>query len=484
MRWPETLRPLRMARVAVVAPEESLRRALAVTADAGVLEPDLPDPESPAPGRASQALRRTGGGSAEPALTLDAPDPEQLARDGRLDLLAGEAELEARSAAVFRRGNVAALAGWTPERARPALAARLAESGAAVVPLPYPRGAETPTLLPGPGRGGDGLRGGGLRGGGLRGSLAPLVETYGTVPYADIDPTPLAWAAYVLMFGMMFGDAGHGLMLLGVAAALLAGWPGRLRRLRRAWPFVLGAAVTSIFFGLLYGEFFGPTGLLPVLWLNPLAEPVTLLVAAIGVGAVLLGGAYVIGIVNRWREGGWPVALYEPSGIAGASLFLGLGVVAVGLRLSLPTLTIAGALVAGTGLALAFAGFLAGAGGGGTGVAQAIVELFDLVVRLGANVVSFARLAAFGLAHAALAGIVWSVTAGSWARGGAFCLVAVVVFVVGTAVTFALEALVAGIQALRLEYYELFSRLFRVQGRPFRPWHIPIRPSAEREGMS
>ena len=50
---------------------------------------------------------------------------------------------------------------------------------------------------------------------------------------------------------------------------------------------------------------------------------------------------------------------------------------------------------------------------------------------------------------------------------------AVVVFVVGNLLAFGLEALVAGIQALRLEYYELFSRVFRVEGRPFQPWHVP-----------
>ncbi|WP_067635743.1 hypothetical protein [Actinomadura latina] len=61
-----------------------------------------------------------------------------------------------------------------------------------------------------------------------------------------------------------------------------------------------------------------------------------------------------------------------------------------------------------------------------------------------------------------------------WQRGGAFAVLALVVFAAGTAVTFALEALVAAVQALRLEYYELFSRLFRSQGRPFRPWHIPM----------
>jgi V/A-type H+-transporting ATPase subunit I len=101
------------------------------------------------------------------------------------------------------------------------------------------------------------------------------------------------------------------------------------------------------------------------------------------------------------------------------------------------------------------------------------VELFDLVVRLGTNVVSFARLAAFGLTHAALGAIVWSGTTALWHRGGAALAAAVLLFVVGNALAFALEALVAGVQALRLEYYELFSRLFRSQGRPFRPWRLP-----------
>ncbi len=52
-------------------------------------------------------------------------------------------------------------------------------------------------------------------------------------------------------------------------------------------------------------------------------------------------------------------------------------------------------------------------------------------------------------------------------------------FVVGNALAFALEALVAGIQALRLEYYELFSRVFATEGRPFRPWQLPVVPAEE-----
>jgi V/A-type H+-transporting ATPase subunit I len=86
--------------------------------------------------------------------------------------------------------------------------------------------------------------------------------------------------------------------------------------------------------------------------------------------------------------------------------------------------------------------------------------------------VSFARLAAFGLAHAALLGIVWQATTGLWASGGLMVLAAVAVFVIGNVLTFALEGVVAGVQALRLEYYELFSRVFVSEGRAFRPWSV------------
>jgi len=278
----------------------------------------------------------------------------------------------------------------------------------------------------------------------------------------------------VLMFGMMFGDAGEGAVLVAAALALRAGWPRWARRFRQAWLFVAGAGVAAIAFGLLYGEFFGPTGLVPALWLNPLDRPVTLLLAAAGVGAFLLAGAYALGVINRWREGGWAAALYAPSGIAGTALYLGAGLVVGGWYLRQDPMLAAGGFVAVAGLALAAAGFVAGAGGGAAGWTQAVVELFDLVVRIGSNVVSFTRLAAFGLTHAALSLLVWEGARVLWQQGGAACVAAVAVFAAGTALAFGLEALVAAVQALRLEYYELFSRVFVTQGRPFRPWHVPV----------
>jgi V/A-type H+-transporting ATPase subunit I len=194
---------------------------------------------------------------------------------------------------------------------------------------------------------------------------------------------------------------------------------------------------------------------------------------AIGIGAVLLSGAYAIGTMNRWREGGWRVAAVSATGLAGVAVFLGLGLLLLGAYTGIPWLTATGILVLIGGLVLTYIGLLAAAGGGGAGAAQAGVELFDGVLRLGTSLVSFARLAAFGLAHAALGAIVWQATTGLWSSGGPAMAAAVLVFVAGNTLTFVLQAVVAGVQALRLEYYELFSRVFVSEGRPFRPWLVP-----------
>jgi len=460
MRWSEEMAPVRMRRVAVVAPTGALRETLLLVAEAGCVEVDRIEEAPPGPaGRRLHRLTAAPGGSA--ALSGAPPDLDALERQHRSDLLAGEAELEERLASAVRQGEVSALAGWCPAAEVPRLAERLGTVGGAVVPLRPPRGVDPPTLLRDTGR--------------VHRSFVPLVTTYGTVPYADFDPSWPAGIAYVVMFGLMFGDAGHGLLLL-LAALLL--WRGRLRRLarlRRLWPFVAGAGLAATLAGAAYGEFFGPTGLLPVLWLDPLDEPARLLVAAVGLGGLLLGLAYAAGAVNRWREGGPTKALYATSGIAGLAVFLGLGLVGVGVYLRAPAAAVAGAALAATGLALAGTGLFAATGGGAGGAAQTGVQLFDVLVRILANTVSFARLAAFGLTHAALGQVVWHGTAalagrGTWAVAGA-----VLVFVAGNALAFALEALVAGVQALRLEFYELFSRVFESLGRPFRPWRLPVR---------
>jgi V/A-type H+-transporting ATPase subunit I len=462
MPWRESMEPVRMQRIAVMAPRERLRDVLVQVAASGQVE--LESSSEAVEGDAARLLQHLPHADGiQPLLSPTDPDLDAWVRDQRADLLTGEAELDQRASAAVTRGLVSGVVGWMPAVEVEDLASSLATSGASVVPLPTPRGIDPPTRVHDRGK--------------LNQSFAPLVDTYSTVPYADVDPTVLAGIAFVVMFGMMFADAGQGTLLLIGGLLLRAGHLGRLNRFRAIWPFVVGAGAMSIVMGVLFGEFFGPTGVLPVLWIEPLEEPILLLAVSIGVGACLLAGAYVLGTVNRWREGGWQLALVAPSGLAGIAVFLGIGLLGLGLYAGLSWLVWTAVVVAVGGLALTYVGLLAASGGGATGATEAGVELFDGVIRLGTNIVSFARLAAFGLAHAALSAIIWDATTGLWSVGGLAYVAAIAVFLLGNTFTFVLEAVVAGVQALRLEYYELFSRVFVSEGRPFRPWFVPTAAS-------
>ncbi|MCX4862506.1 ATPase [Streptomyces sp. NBC_00257] len=470
MPWSEAMTPVRMRRVAVIVPEAALRGTLVRIAEAGCVELDRT--EEAASGAAAVRLQRLRGGvtttgpgtAASAVLAAEAPDLDLLQERGDVELLAGEAQLEELTEGAVRRGEVAALTGWCPAAEVPRVAGRLSAAGGALVPLPSPRGADPPTLL---------------RSGGPA-SFTPLVTTYGTPAYSDLDPSWPTGLAYVAMFGIMFGDVGHGALLVLGALALRFGRPRRLAALRRLWPFLAGAGVAAMLAGAAYGEFFGPTGLLPVLWLSPLDSPARLLSAAVVFGAGLLTVAHAAGAVNRVREHGWGTALYAASGCAGLLFYLGLALATAGLLLHRPPATVVGAALGVTGLTLVALGLFRATAGGAAGCAETAVRLFDVVVRTGTNTMSFARLAAFGLTHAALADLVWRGTTGLAGRGAAGVAGAAMLFAVGTALSFALEALVAGVQALRLEYYELFSRLFETEGRPFRPWHVPVAEPADR----
>lgn len=414
MQWRDALQPARMARVAVVSRTVRLGDVLAVLGDAGVVE---------------------------------------------LERVRATAPTEEVEAAAVRREAVSGLVGWSPAAEVGALAERLAPLGATVVRLRAPRWAEPPTLV---------------SGSGLTHDFQPLVDTYTTLPYADVNPAAVAGVAYVVMFGMMFADVAHGALIVAGGLLLASGRPARWAGLRRFAPFVVGAGLSSMAFGFAFGELFGPTHVVPALWMAPLAHPTTLLAVAIAAGAALLAIAYGLGTVNRWREGGPARALLATSGLAGALVYVGIAGVGLGWYYHSVGAELVGGVLAAFGLGFGFAGCYIETGG----VPQAAIELFDSVVRIGTNTVSFARLAAFGLTHAALSQVVWSGTVGLWHRGPAFWVASAAVFLVGNAIALTLEGLVAGIQALRLEYYELFSRVFVGEGRRFCPWHL-VTPSPE-----
>ncbi len=461
MELTERAFPVRMRRVAVVALATRVRDVLVTLADSGVVE--LSGPLGSGEGPALEALRRLesrrpGGGRLSPALAREAPEVSRLERSGQSELLAGEVELDRRRTSAVEHGGFAVFVGWAPRPALRHLAAHLEECGASLVELRRPPGQQPPTLLA-PAPAADPFR--------------PLVTTYGAVPYRDVDPTPFVAVTYCLMFGMMFGDVGNGLLIVLAALALRRARDPRLAALRRVWPLIAASGAASVMFGALYGELFGPTKLLPTLWLKPLDQATRLLAFAIAAGGCLLALSYLIGIVNRWREGGAALALTAGSGAPGFLLLAGGGLAAIGILAHVGPLEVVGLLLAAAAIVPLTIGLAAEAGGGASGVLEVLIGLFDVMLRLFSNVFSFARLAAFGLMHAAIGQVVLH-AAGSLTGTPVGDVAAALTFLVGWAVAFALEGLVVAVQALRLEYYELFSRLFAGEGRPFRPFSLPL----------
>ena len=331
MSWSEGFRPVRMSRIAIVASRTRLRDTLVELASTGLVDIDTRvEAEFVASGTAAQAGRAT------PRLLARVTGIDDLERAGHWDLVAGELELRRVAAQAVEHRGAAVLVGWTPESRVPELSSQLAPTGASVVELAHPARADPPTLMVGPR---------------FAKPLRPLVDTYGTVPYADLDPSLFAGFSYIAMFGIMFGDVGHGLILAGLGLYLRQTARAGLQSMRRAWPLIVAAGLASAVCGALYGEAFGPTGIIPALWLAPSEQPITMLAAGLVAGSVFLSMSYSVGMANRWREGGPGMLAFASSGVAGASRYAGGAAIVAGAVISFPPLQAAGIALAGVGLA-------------------------------------------------------------------------------------------------------------------------------------
>ena len=359
------------------------------------------------------------------------------------------------------------LAGWVPKATAESFVAQVAaatEDRSLVVledpsPSDDPSGIGAPTALANPAP--------------LR-PFEELTRTYGLPDYWDLDPTPLAALLYLLMFGMMFGDLGQGAVLVALGLALAS---GRVMDGRRDFGYILAACgVSAIVFGALYGSMFGSEDLIPAIWLQPREEPLVLIGVAIVLGVVVLSVGLICGAITAWRRRN-PFDFYlGQNGLTGLWLYWGLVAVALPLMVGYGPLPSAVVVpIVGVPLVLlllrgpvadAF-GWIKIAGGSAYAI-EAGMETFDLVVRFVSNTVSFLRLGAFALAHASLGLTVFALAELAHGLPGGY----LGIIIVGNALIIALETLVVGIQALRLEYFEFFTKFLRAEGAPYRPFAL------------
>ena len=309
-----------------------------------------------------------------------------------------------------------------------------------------------------------------------------FVTMYGLPGYGDFDPTPLVAYTYCFLFGIMFGDLGQGL-LLSVIGLLL--WRFKKMMLGRI---LARVGIFSAIFGTVYGSVFGLEHLLDPFYTGVLGLPgkpvevfnpdttTMLLLMAIGIGAVLITISIIINIILGLRKKDYERSVFGHNGIAGLVFYVSvigaaallmifnvnvLNPVFIILCIVLPLLLIF--LREPLSKWMAKRKDLKPEDGVGGFIITNFFELFENVLSYITNTVSFLRVGGFILSHAGMMAVVLTLME----MIGGFA--SPIVFVIGNIFVMAMEGLIVGIQVLRLEFYEIFSRFYEGDGKEFRP---------------
>ena len=315
-----------------------------------------------------------------------------------------------------------------------------------------------------------------------------LVSLYGTPRYGGFDPTVIFSVSYIIMFGMMFGDLGHGFILL-LSGLFLWLWPRLRPGFRQTGTILLTAGTSSMVFGTLYGSVFGYENIIQAVWFRPFSDINRILIYALAVGATVIIIGILANVVSLLIQRRYIESFFARFGVVGLWFYLGmlltmylfmqgngmnLGMIIV--LMFLPLIV----MVLKEPIAKLFHRGQDKANDKEEGESPFIrlivigVDLFETMIVYFSNSVSFIRVAAFALNHIALSLAFFQL--GAMLRGlpGGSVLY-VLTIAGGNLLILVLEGGVVGIQVLRLEFYEFFSKFFEAEGTAFQPFKLEFR---------
>ncbi len=297
-----------------------------------------------------------------------------------------------------------------------------------------------------------------------------MVYMYGVPSYTETDPTCFFAISYMIMFGLMFGDVGQGLVFL------LAGLYLKYKKNNYNFGGILARlGISSTIFGFLYGSVFGFEDVIDPLLIRPMENIKEMLIFAIILGCGFLIIGFIYSLINNAKKGDLENGLFGKNGLVGLVFYISLLVFAytkINNVKSLNTNTWVILFV----VLLALMVFKQPIANiilkkrplynedksdyyieGGFGVIETLLSMFS-------NTISFIRVGAFALNHVGLfiafASMAQMINNGF---GSAF------MYVLGNIIIIGLEGLIVFIQGLRLEYYELFSKYYEGSGFEFNP---------------
>lgn len=290
-----------------------------------------------------------------------------------------------------------------------------------------------------------------------------LIKMYGVPNSKEIDPTGLVAITAFIMFGFMFGDVGHGLVIF-ILGLILA------KRKASLGPVLSIGGISSIIFGVLYGSVFGKEDIIKPILISPMDNIQTMLISGIAVGSIFILIAMIFNIINGIKNKDLQKCLFDKNGISGFLLYgLILADVAVyflkgQMLIPINVIVIVSIILI---LLILFGDTISSKlekkkEQAKTPMVEKIFEIIEMTLSFASNTISFLRLAAFAINHVGLCMAVYLLADMSSGVGN------IAIAIIGNIVVIALEGLIVGIQVLRLEYYELFSRFYEGNGREFK----------------
>jgi vacuolar-type H+-ATPase subunit I/STV1 len=297
-----------------------------------------------------------------------------------------------------------------------------------------------------------------------------IVATYGCPSYMSIDPTLPGALFFLLFFGVMFADIGHGAVIAAIGL-LLAVFMRRQTMIDAGKLMIFSGAAASIG-GILFGSVFGREDIIHPLLFHPAAQIGSFLFLGTAIGIIVISTGIILNIFARFKKHDYSGAFFSQWGILSLGFYwLCTGILASAFSAGDPALPLYIILpVTVAPLAIMITGEII------TGIRKKELDLAELSFRpveiflgLLSNTVSFVRIAAFGLCHISLMAAVF-IIAQSGPDSESYRLS---VSIEGNILVICLEALVVTIQCLRLQFYEFYSKFFGAPGRTFTPLRTP-----------
>ena len=320
-----------------------------------------------------------------------------------------------------------------------------------------------------------------------------VIATYSYPDKHEADPTSIMAIFYYIFFGLMFSDAGYGIVMALACGICLLKFKGMEKGLRRSMKMFFWCGVSTTFWGLLFGSFFGDAvsvisntffhtpppaipGLVVPIWFNPVTDPMRMLMFSFLLGIIHLFTGLAINAYNSVKNKDYLAVLYDV-----ISWYLLVG----GLIIALLSMEMMGNIA---GFVLPPVCMKIGLGMAAVG---AVIILFfsgressNPVIRLAkgayglygttsylSDILSYSRLLALGLATGVIAQVFNQI--GSM-MGDSFIslIIFIIIFVIGHGLNIGINALGAYVHTNRLQFVEFFGKFYKGGGRGFDPYKI------------